>query len=469
MHAALRRRRGGDAAARRKGGAAKIGDREPVDLQSAGVHFQPRAQVARIKAGDGGMADIGGDRHIVRACDIGAGEQRVAEAKRGVDIELGRLERGIEPRRVAAGGEDIGEVAGNRFAVEFGGQALDRDLVAAKRELAAQAHWPQVALPRGRMALQPRGQCFRIVGLDLGRTGEGDALVVDREMAAQAHLREAGRAKFEAVEIPSLGVGADVAAQILHRVAAERGLVDADADLDRDFGAEGAGGQLRELANGGGRRQPAAVGPGQRAIEIDLAARQHAVEARMLAELEIRHAGQLEALVRRAVLEFELLHQRRRRRRLDLAAQAPGLAQRAGAARGDADRPRQAQAALETRRTGGERERAVGFGAERMTDRIDIDTKLELAVVAVAAGGEPKRIEFAADACRALALERAEQRARLAVEPEMIERDAALIGGVAERQSAVLDAEAVDGQRIGVKADRQIRRLQMSRGVETEP
>ena len=91
-----------DTAARRKCGAAKIGDRQPVDLQAAGVDFKPRAGIARVKPGNGGAADIGGDRHVVRPLDAGAGQQRLAEAERGIDIEFGRVERGVElgrPRR----------------------------------------------------------------------------------------------------------------------------------------------------------------------------------------------------------------------------------------------------------------------------------------------------------------------------------------------------------------------------------
>ena len=56
-----------------------------------------RALASRaIEPGDGGAADIGGDRHVVRPLDLGAGEQRVAEAERGVDIEFGRVECGVE-------------------------------------------------------------------------------------------------------------------------------------------------------------------------------------------------------------------------------------------------------------------------------------------------------------------------------------------------------------------------------------
>ena len=75
----------------------------------------------------------------------------------------------------------------------------------------------------------------------------------------------------------------------------------------------------------------------------------------------------------------------------------------------------------------GERQHAVGFDAERMIDRIDIDMELERAVVGIAAGGDAERIKLAADGDGALALERTEQRARLAVEPEPVERGAGAV------------------------------------------
>ena len=117
-----------------------------------------------------------------------------------------------------------------------------------------------------------------------------------------------------------------------------------------------------------------------------------------------------------------------------------------GAARCDADRPRQAQGAVEFRLAAGERQHAVGFDAERVIDRIDIDMELERAVVAVAAGGNPERIKLAADGDGALALERTDQRARLAVEPQPVERDAGAVGRIGEGHLAVLDAQPVDRQ-----------------------
>ena len=274
--------------------------------------------------------------------------QRLAEAERGVDIELGRVERGVEPGSPLAGGERIDQAAGDGLAVERRLQALDRDLVAAeasRRRAGVNGRRSPCAA-----SARPSSQAASTFG-SLASISAGPVKLTPSPLTASWPLsltcvkpgaRNSKRSRFH-----PLGIGADVAAQIRDAVAAERDLIDADADLDRNGGAEGAAGQLRDPADRGGRRRPRAVVAGKRAVEIDLPARQHAVEARMLAELEIGDAGELEPLLVRAVLEFELLHQRRGRARLDLAAQAPGLAQGLarcrGAARGDADRPRQVE------------------------------------------------------------------------------------------------------------------------------
>ncbi len=95
---------------------------------------------------------------------------------------------------------------------------------------------------------------------------------------------------------------------------------------------------------------------------------------------------------------------------------------------------------------GGERQRAVGFDAERMIDRIDIDVKLERALLAQTADSDTIWIKLAGDGDGALALHRADKRARFAVEPHPFERDACAIGRVGERDRAILDAQPVDRQ-----------------------
>ncbi len=111
-------------------------DRRSI-CDAAAVHFQARARVMRNEPGDGGAADIGGDRHVVRPLDLGAGDQRVAEAERGVDIEFGRIECGVELRRPIAGRKRISQAAGDGLAVERGLQTFDGDLVVAERDVAA--------------------------------------------------------------------------------------------------------------------------------------------------------------------------------------------------------------------------------------------------------------------------------------------------------------------------------------------
>ena len=338
-HVALRRGAGQrQTAARRQRRAAEVADHQPVDGPAVGVDLHLRAQVMTLDAGDGGASDLGGDGHVLRALERRAGEQRAAEAERHVEIELGRVERGVELGRMPAGGENVSKAPGDGAAREFGAQPLERDLFAAERELAAHVQRARIAGPARLAALQPGGQRLGIGRVDLGRTGEGDAGIAEREVAAQPRLREAGRAEFEGLEIPAMGVGADVAAQVLHHPAGERELIDADADLQRDDRTEGAARQLGELAQrcaGRGARCGIAA---ERAVEIDLPAGQHAFEARRLAELQIGDAGQFDAMLLRAVEEIDVLDQHGGRARLDLA----GAAARAAVPvrrRARADRP----------------------------------------------------------------------------------------------------------------------------------
>src|SRR6185312_7822782 len=195
---------------------------------------------------------------------------------------------------------------------------------------------------------------------------------------------------------------------------------------------------------------------------------QHTLEVRLHAEFEIRGAAELDGLLVRTVLEFDLLHQRAGRRRLDLAAYAPGLRHRTCALLSDADRPRQFQRAVETRRALRERQRAVAFDTERMADRVDVEMKLERAVFAEAADGKTIRIKIAADLESALAFDRPKQRAYVAIEPHIIQHHGAAVGGIVQRDRTVLNAELVDRQRVGIEIDRDRRRPHVAGFVETE-
>ena len=234
-------------------------------------------------------------------------------------------------------------------------------------------------------AFEPGRQHLRIAGLDLGRAGEGDAVAADREMAAQAHLREAGRAKFEAVEIPAVGVGADVAAQILRRVLPPSVTWSMPMPIWIGIGGtEGAAGQLREFADApppaaAGRRRSPASARSRSICRPDSTPSKRGC----LPNLKSATPVSLKPLLLRAVLEFDLLHQRRRRVGLDLAARrarAGVNARRRCASAMPTGRVR-LKRAVELRLAVGERQHAVGFDAERMIDRIDIEMKLERAVV----------------------------------------------------------------------------------------
>ena len=102
-----------------------------------------------------------------------------------------------------------------------------------------------------------------------------------------------------------------------------------------------------------------------------------------LPKLEIGGAGELVALLFRAVLKFELLHQSRRRGRLDLAARPAtagyGLRRRALHA-GTRCRPAARGSSVPSNfgSATGKRERAIGLDAERVADRVDIEMHFEL-------------------------------------------------------------------------------------------
>ncbi len=237
------------------------------------------------------------------------------------------------------------------LAREFGAQPLERDLFAAERELAA--HAAAGADRRAQLGSRPCSQAASALGSDESISA-GPVKVTPASPSARWPLSRAcvkpGARNSKRLEIPAMGVGADVAAQVLHHPAGERELIDADADLHRNDRTEGAARQLGELAQrcaGRGARCGIAA---ERAVEIDLPAGQHAFEARRLAEFQIGDAGQFDAMLLRAVEEIDVLDQHGGRARLDLAAQPPGLPYRFAAGRAQTGRPRQAEGAFEARR-----------------------------------------------------------------------------------------------------------------------
>ena len=111
----------------------------------------------------------------------------LAEAERGVEVELGRAQIGVEPRRPIAGGPGIGQAALDRAAVELGLQSLDRDPVGAERDIALGV--PGLDLRGGGGAPgEPGHQVLRIVGIDVGAAGKAKPLADGIEPAVQLDL-----------------------------------------------------------------------------------------------------------------------------------------------------------------------------------------------------------------------------------------------------------------------------------------
>ena len=109
---------------------------------------------------------------------------------------------------------------------------------------------------------------------------------------------------------------------------------------------------------------------------------------------------------------------------------------------------------------------AVGIERHRRRGCIDEQTQLYAAVVAAAAATEAKRVRAVAGGEAALALERTEQRAHLAAEIEIIEREPTAAGGVGQNDAAVRDREPVDADAIGIKAEARDRRRDPAGPVE---
>jgi len=104
-----------------------------------GIDLYPCPDVAPLKTGDGGAADISGDCHLLGPLQGRTGQQGLAKSEHRVEIDLRRIERGIEFRRLSVRGKDVSQAAGDRLAGETGGEMLDRQAFAAERHVAAQA------------------------------------------------------------------------------------------------------------------------------------------------------------------------------------------------------------------------------------------------------------------------------------------------------------------------------------------
>ena len=117
--------------------AAEIGDREVLDVEPAGAELEVGVGALRLDARIGRAAEV--ELHAISRGNVdgGAGERVAGESKRAVEVDLRRIERGVEPRRAAVGRERISEPAFDRLAVELRRQPLDFDRCRAERDVAA--------------------------------------------------------------------------------------------------------------------------------------------------------------------------------------------------------------------------------------------------------------------------------------------------------------------------------------------
>ena len=139
--------------------------------------------------------------------------------------------------------------------------------------------------------------------------------------------------------------------------------------------------QFGERLRRRGRQAARRVGRRDQPVEVDLARRQRALQARPLAELDLGGAVELRRALLGSVLEFDLLQQRGLRVRLHLAGELPRLVHhRLAACLHRTHRPRHREAAVETRRCAIGRNQPVHLDGERPFGDIDVEFDLDAVV-----------------------------------------------------------------------------------------
>src|SRR5262249_51903091 len=146
----------------------------------------------------------------------------------------------------------------------------------------------------------------------------------------------------------------------------------------------------------------------------------------------------------------QVLQLGRRRRRLHFTGKLPRVAHDALATgERNADRTRGGECAVELRNAAREAEQALDFGRQRTVRGIDGEPHFQIAVVTGATSGDAKAERLAAGDEGAIAAEWSNQRADIAVEGELLQRDLRPGSGIAEDDAAVVDREPRDARRLG--------------------
>ena len=271
-HRAARRLRPGvDPPFDRERGAAEIGDGEPLDLEPVGIDPRVDIGVLRLDAGDRSTGDLERERAFARPIERRVAEHGLGESMDAVEIDVGRGERGVEPRRPVVARPDIGESSVDRHAVELELEPLDRDGVAAQPHVAAEAERTGGDGLRIRALGQPGHERARIAGLDPGRSLEPHPAGGGRpEVPAEAQLGQAGRAQLQRLDVQAVGPRGNIGADARKRRAAERHGFDPDAQRRRDRQRQRAGEGLGQRLDGDERAAACRLRQRQHAVEIDL-------------------------------------------------------------------------------------------------------------------------------------------------------------------------------------------------------
>ncbi len=255
-----------------------------------------------------------------------------------------------------------------------------------------------------------------------------------------------------------------------HRSAGDCEVVDAEVDLERQRERRPEGQTFRDRLADLERQAPLRgrpLGRGEGAVEVELARGERRNGPGLRPELDFRRAGEACRPHLRSIDEGEIVERRRRRTGFDLGGELPGLVDR-----GAAVRQRRAGGAGGGHRTFVPRGTAVrphrplGFERHRRGGRLHGEAQANAAIVAAMAGAEPEGVGVVVGNKGAVAPQRAEQRADLAFEAHIVERNASPARRIGEHDAAMGYRQAVDADMIRIEPEQLDRRVDFAVAVQ---
>ncbi len=353
--------------------AGDAADLEPVDLQPVAREPGLRQHVAGRDAGAHHLAGVEVERQVEPA-RRGAGEAVGDGAGEPVDgqaakVELVGLQRQVEPaaavrRAAVAAGRVVGDRAGQLVAVRRHLQLVEGEALRLEPDrrggVQAAGHRAEARQQR-LLPEEPRGERARVLRRDAHRALEAGAVLAGKDAARDGDVGVAGEHGLGARDAPAARVEHQVGAEILDDVAAddERADVDGQPPVDRHEPGVDEPRQRGHRVVGRDR----AVGPAaERAVDVDLARRQHRLETRLAADLDMGRPAQRDRMLVAADPQPELLQHERIGRGLRGRLEAPvahvlrrPLASRRGISAGRAVAGRGRRLAIRRRRVAGRR------------------------------------------------------------------------------------------------------------------